>query len=149
MSTILKERLKEAKKKKELATITRLICSETHIDDSILSLMDIDYQNVIDVAYVRLSLSKDIHDTETMKEEFIKFIKEVDDCDEMVFLISTDENLFFLKLSAEIIKNHSDFFWSNKNLYKTHSDRIFMLHDLSRGFTVLSSEYGLETAVWP
>ncbi|NQS85762.1 hypothetical protein HO175_10470 [Pantoea allii] len=148
MPLTLQEKLKEAKKKGQLKKLIELITSETGCRQDSIEVSSISYQEVVDHVYDLLVLEKDVFDINTQKECFLKFINSIPSIEYLITYFITENNVFSLKIKCRIIKDNPDFFLSGVDTMENSRDRIFIKEDFSRGFVVLSSEYGIEKAKW-
>lgn len=148
MSTDLKNRLKEAKRNSELKTLIKSIIFETNLQDREINCCDITYQEVVDKAHDKLKLRKNHFDAESEKILFETFLAKSSDQDLLILMIKTDSNIFFLSLPYNSVKNNLDFFWYQNKLTNHTDEKIFINKDLSEGFVIFKSEYGIEIASW-
>ena len=148
MSTDLKNRLKEAKRNSELKTLIKSIIFETNLQDREINCCDITYQEVVDKAHDKLKLRKNHFDAESEKILFETFLAKSSDQDLLILMIKTDSNIFFLSLPYNSVKNNLDFFWHQNKLTNHTDEKIFINKDLSEGFVIFKSEYGIEIASW-
>ncbi|WP_455816159.1 hypothetical protein [Pseudomonas cerasi] len=147
MSMNLREKLKEAQRKSELKNIKNLIITETHLQEKDINCNNIKYQRLIDIFYDKLTLKKDFFDTSSEMRYFEGFFSENLD-EEITFMVKTKANVFFLSLPYISIRNNLVFFWDEDRILSQSDDKIFFNHSLSKGFIMLMSEYGVETALW-
>ncbi|AER33577.1 MULTISPECIES: hypothetical protein [Pantoea] len=148
MSLTLKEKLKEAQKKGQLKKLIELIIAETGVREDSIEVCSISYQSIIDHVYDLLVLENEVYDINTQKSNFENFIDSISGFEYLITYFMTENNIFFLKLPSQTIKESQELFWDGKEIMGNSRDRIFIKEDFSRGFVVLSSEYGIEKAEW-
>ncbi len=148
MPLTLQEKLKEAQKKGQLKKMIELIIAETGVREDSIEVCSISYQSIIDHVYDLLLLENEVYDINTQKSNFEKFIDSISGFEYLITYFMTENNIFFLKLPSQAIKESQELFWDSKKIMGNSRDRIFIKEDFSRGFVVLSSEYGIEKAEW-
>lgn len=148
MSIDLKNKLKEAKRNSELKTLIKTIILETNLQGKDINCCHITYQEVVNKSHDKLKLRKNHFDIESEKVLFEIFLAKISGQDFVTLMIKTDSNIFFLSLPYNSIKNNLDFFWYQNKLTNHTDEKIFINKDLSKGFVIFASEYGIETASW-
>jgi len=148
MPLTLQEKLKEAQKKGQLKKMIELIIAETGVREDSIEVCSISYQSIIDHVYDLLVLENEVYDINTQKSNFEKFINSISGFECLIISFMKENNIFFLKLPSQAIKESQELFWDSKKIMHNSRNRIFIKEDFSRGFVVLSSEYGIEKAEW-
>ena len=91
-----------------------MIISETGVREDSIEVCGISYQSIIDHVYDLLVLENEVYDINTQKSNFEKFIDSISGFEYLITYFMTENNVFFLKLPSQTIKESQELFWDGK-----------------------------------
>lgn len=145
----LRDKLKIAAKLKKRESIKLHLSEKFSLQESNVTIFELDFQNIVNLAEQKgIEIKEGVFETSFFEGCFRQFIDNFSLTDTISFMISTENDYFFVKIPFSALQRDPSFFWNDKILHFTNKNRIFLKSDMSSAFIILSSEYGLELSQW-